>query len=516
MENFDKAKSGSDLAVGRRTTPVPDLGFDVLGGLLPQLGICVLAFDDTGRTIWSTPGLEDMLGTIPATTAELAAILTSEPDRLDDLTEGLARVRGAPEPFSMEIPGVACASGTHTCTLTAFSATKGDTRLLVVFLKDVTLETLMRRELEVLERQASVGRIAAGTAHELNNIITAMLGWAQIAKRTPAGDRRAEKALDTLEQSAQRARQIAAQLLTASRPAEPSLRRLAAERPLNDALSLLGWELNEGRVELSRDCEPELAIRGDGTRLVQLFVNLVRNAIEAMPGGGRLWASIARRGDAVEYVLADDGTGIDPAIADRIFEPFFSSKPRMEERETGGSGLGLAIAAKIVEEHGGAIGAAANEHGGTSITVALPLAAEDVAEPSEAPATRSSFPPGVAVLVVDDDLDIREMISTALTLRGARVAIAASGDDAVELCREQPFDAAFVDYSMLGLSGHELGQALARVRPEMPIVFMSGREVADNGDAHVIDFLKKPFDLGEIQRKLRQVLDRRANNGSDD
>jgi signal transduction histidine kinase/CheY-like chemotaxis protein len=512
MEIFDKAKSSPDLAAGRRNTPLPELGFEVLGEFLPRLGICVLVFDETGRRVYSSPDLGELLGSVPSTTAELAAAITDSPDTLDRLTRGMANVRGEKDPFAMEIPGVSCADGTHTCSLAAFPWDEGDEHRLIVFLKNITLESKLREDVESLDRLASAGRAAAGAAHELNNIITAMLGWTQIAKRTSTGDERALKALDTLEQSSHRARQIASQLLTVSRPEGLPERHLFTESAVEDALSLLGWELSEADVVVSREIGTTAPIRADATRLAQLFVNLIRNAIEAMPDGGEIKVSVAQVDETVEVVLADDGTGIDPEIADRIFEPYFSTKDYHGDRETGGSGLGLAISLKIVEEHGGAIAAAANEQGGTSITVSLPVAVDADDHMSEPPTTRSSFPPGVSVLVVDDDLDIREMISTALELRGATVTTAASGDEAVGLCEEQRFDAAFVDYSMLGLSGHELGQAINEVQPHLPIVFMSGREVGSNGDAHVIDYLKKPFDLGEIQRKLRQVLDRRSGD----
>jgi len=512
MEIFDKAKSAPDLAEGRRNTPLPEMGVQVLGDFLPRLGICVLVFDDTGRRIYSSPTLGELLGTVPATTADLASALADGPDDLDRLTTGLAGVRHTADHFAMEISGVACADGTKTCSLAAFHWSDGEERRLLVFLKDVTAESRLHAEVESLDRQASTGRVAAGAAHELNNIITAMLGWTQIAKRTSSGDERSLKALDTLEQSSYRARQIASQLLTVSRPEGLPNRQLQVAATVEDALSLLGWELSEADVELVREIEATAPIRGDATRLAQLFVNLVRNAIEAMPDGGVLRVSVAQQQGVVTAVLADDGTGIDPEISDRIFEAFFSTKSYREERETGGSGLGLAISQKIVEEHGGTIAAKPNEHGGTSVTVTLPIATDVDDHVSDAPATRSSFPPGVSVLVVDDDLDIREMISTALTLRGATVTTAANGEEAVELSKQKRFDAAFVDYSMLGLSGHDLGQALNEVQSRMPIVFMSGREVASNGDAHVIDFLKKPFDLGEIQRKLRQVLDRKSDS----
>jgi signal transduction histidine kinase/CheY-like chemotaxis protein len=499
MESYDKTKSASRLGERRRATPVPDLGIDVLSEVMPALGMQVLVFDTDGALIHASDGVDATC--VQEVSDRVTAELSAAPESSQRLTI---------EEFTHEVEGQP-----RTCALTAFHVNAHGERRLVVLARDNTLTADLRREIEILDRQATAGRVAAGVAHEFNNIITAMLGWSQIARRTATGDERSLKALDTLELSARRARQIASQLLDITRPAGLPDRCFAPDAPLEEALGLLAWELGEAGVDVIREIDATAPIRGDNTRLVQLFVNLIRNAMDALPGGGKLRISVSEERARIRIELADDGAGIAPEIAGRIFEPFFTTKPDRAERDTGGSGLGLAICRRIVEEHGGEISAGPSDLGGARVTVALPIAAQATRSLSDAPPSRSSFPPGVAVLVVDDDLDIREMISTALSLRGAEVAIAANGDEALELCRERRFDAAFVDYTMIGLSGHELGRALAEVQPALPIVFMSGREVVAAGNSHMTDYLKKPFDLHEIQRKLRQVLDHRPEGCGD-
>jgi CheY-like chemotaxis protein len=238
-----------------------------------------------------------------------------------------------------------------------------------------------------------------------------------------------------------------------------------------------------------------------------VFINIIRNAIEALDGPGRLQLRVDQQGRHAVAEIIDDGPGIGTDIAERIFDPCFTTKQRGAAGSTGGSGLGLSISARIVKEHGGTILATPGPAGGTCFTVTLPVADAEPEVGVDPAAGRSTFPPGVAVLVVDDEPDICEMIRTALSLRGAYVVVAGSGEEALDLCHREKFDAAFVDFSMSGLSGHDLGRAMVKAQPELPLVFMSGRRVEVDGNPHVADFLKKPFDLHEIQLKLREVLD---------
>ncbi len=199
------------------------------------------------------------------------------------------------------------------------------------------------------------------------------------------------------------------------------------------------------------------------------------------------------------------------AVLDQIFDPFFTTKRLSDSSTKGGSGLGLAICRDILEEHGGKIQIESAPDEGTRFAILLPLADHVSKLNGNGRDSRTSIPSGVCVLVADDEPDIGEMVRTSLELKGAHVLTVSSGEKAVALCRKNHFDAAFVDFSMPGLSGHRLGREMLAAQPELPIIFMSGREVEMEPDVPIADFLKKPFDLDDVQRKLRQVLKSRED-----
>jgi len=236
-----------------------------------------------------------------------------------------------------------------------------------------------------------------------------------------------------------------------------------------------------------------------------VLANVVRNAIEAMPPRGTIKVRASCDADTAIIEITDNGHGIAPTILDRVFEPFFTTKAR-HAAATGGTGLGLSICRRIVEEHGGTIAIRSRRPGGTTVTIALPVSRDRVAEAPKSESSRSSIPPGVKVLVVDDEPDICEMIRTALELRGAVVVSALNGAEALALCAAERFDAAFIDFSMSGLAGFALGRAVGEAQPTLPVVFMSGVEIPQDPDPRFRSFLKKPFDLREIQCKLHDVL----------
>jgi CheY-like chemotaxis protein len=277
-----------------------------------------------------------------------------------------------------------------------------------------------------------------------------------------------------------------------------------------DLLDLHGLELERRGVEVSVDLEPGLACTGDPLGLFQVLDNLVRNAADAMPDGGRLRISTsAFDGDRVFAAVEDTGPGVDQSVAAVMFEPFVTTKSRVPGSRESGSGLGLDICRRIAREHGGDVTWSPAAGGGARFALELPRASAPPASVDPIgidTAARPSIPPGVSVLVVDDEEDIREMIRTALTLRGARVATAADGEAALAACRARPFDLALVDFTMRGLAGHDLGRALVGLQPDLPLIFMSGDRIDLSGAAHAADFLKKPFDIDDIQHKVREVL----------
>jgi len=470
-----------------------------------MLEIPLAVFDHLGALVGRTPSFNDEIGFAPTGLGDLLLPMVDDPSTRAELEAQLLALDPA-ERLAFRLSTIR--NGAQAaCEVHASSLTDGGSRLLLLRLEPMAVESMLFARIESLERQAMIGQVAAGVAHEFNNILTAMLGWAQIAARTVGGNEQATAALGTIEANTKRARQIASELLDLARPNRPERTVVRVGHVAEEALRLLAWELNSAHIQVTRDLEGSGSCECDPTRLLQVFVNIVRNALEATPAGGSLAVVVDRQGDSVRASFTDTGNGIPEAAVERIFEPFFTTKLRGPGSSTGGSGLGLAICRRIVEDHGGTIAVSSRRPGGTTMTVSLPAVEAAREEGGPECETRSSFPPGVAVLVVDDEPDIGEMIRTALTLRGAFVAVATGGEEALELCAARRFDAAFVDFSMAGLSGHALGHALAKVQPTLPIVFMSGVEIPEGGTPNISDFLKKPFDLHEIQCKLREVLD---------
>jgi signal transduction histidine kinase/CheY-like chemotaxis protein len=388
-----------------------------------------------------------------------------------------------------------------------FSVFEKDAALIKI--EDVTKEANLYMEVETLGRQTSVGRVAAGVAHEFNNILTAMLGWTQLAVKASRGNASALHALETIENNTKRAKDIASELLRLTRPGTLENKLINIGETVNEALKLLSWEINTAHIQVETEISSTDFCYGNATRFVQVFINIIRNSLDATPSGGSLKVKVAQVGSTVIAEFKDSGNGIAEDIIDNIFTPFFTTKVKGADNVHGGSGLGLSISRQIINDFGGEIEIKSRRPGGTIVTVKVPGVTDreaDAAEVSEK--NNSSFPPGIAVLVVDDEPDICEMIKVSLTLKGAHVVVATNGQKALELCKKEMFNAAFLDFSMSGLSGHDLGNAIAEVQPELPVIFMSGVEVPYSKDASYSDFLKKPFSLHEIQCKLKEVLDR--------
>jgi len=232
------------------------------------------------------------------------------------------------------------------------------------------------------EQLASVGTLAAGLAHEIGTPMGVIRGHTELLEDKVADDRSRWR-LRTIVDQIDRISNIMQALLDLARPREPVCEAVALGHVLDTALSFLEEKLRRRGIEVQRDYAAVPDIRGDAERLQQLFLNLVLNAVDAMPGGGRLDLRIARSGEWVEAVVADDGSGIAPEDLGRIFDPFVTTK------EAGrGSGLGLVVAHGIAVDHGGDIEVESELGRGTRFTVSLPL----VPPGAEAPRTARPTP----------------------------------------------------------------------------------------------------------------------------
>lgn len=346
--------------------------------------------------------------------------------------------------------------------------------------------------------------LAAGVSHELSNAMNAIAGWARLAR----SGQRVEEALEIIERSADSAWTLARHMLSeaagaSDEPAAP----LNVSELVEEAARLASPSANAYRVEIRRHVMRNLHVRGVRPQLWSAVWNLVTNALEAMPEGGMLTLAARRDDEGVHIIVADSGPGMDEATRERVFERYFTTKAR-------GSGLGLALVKSAVEALQGEIRLHSKPDEGTRWEIVLP----ESEAPADAHAAQSGTQPrssGVfatdaatraRVLVVDDDIGMRELISTALEMRGATVVAAATAEEA--LTAEGRFDLALIDMLLPDGNG---GGLLAQLRGHGMVdasVLVTGVEASKDlpAQARPDAWLRKPFQLEDLFDCVRRVL----------
>jgi len=383
------------------------------------------------------------------------------------------------------------------------------------------------------EKMAVLGRLLSGIAHELNNPLTTVLGYAQLLlSHHAAPDHNAE--LLRVYQEADRARQIVQHVLLFARQAEPERRPVDLNEIVEQTVNLRSYELKLENIAVELDLAPGLPPTfADLHQLQQVVLNLVLNAEQAIlrssSGEGRLRGRIRIRARAaaanrLRLEVSDDGPGVPPEIASRIFDPFFTTKPLHE-----GTGLGLSIAYGIVQEHGGEI-YLAKEHPpdfstGATFAVELPaLVSELKSRPEPAPARPASLVPAAAagqppaagklrVLVVEDEPTVAQLITDVLTEEGHEVEAVLDGAEGLERVLHEPCDLVICDLKMPRLDGQAFYKALmeAGSPAQHRVLFITGdtlaRRTLDFLDRHSLPYVAKPFQVEELKRAVHQVLE---------
>jgi signal transduction histidine kinase len=379
------------------------------------------------------------------------------------------------------------------------------------------LETHLRQS----QRLEAIGQLAAGVAHDFNNILTVIQGQSLLLAEAETLTADSRAAVREITEATERAGNLTRQLLTFSR--QQIMHTQVVD--LNDVLGGIARMLRRllGAVSLEVQLTAERAVvEADLSMLEQVIMNLALNARDAMPGGGKLTISTAcvtldraaaaepdaYPGRFVALTVADTGSGIAPDVLPRIFEPFFTTK------EVGtGSGLGLATVFSVVQQHRGWIRVSSELRRGTRFEVFLPASAA-------VPAGTGTSAPVVAggretILVVEDEPGVRRVAEEALKRKGYRVLSARSGVDALSLWERHgsDIDLVFTDMVMPdGVSGQQLAATLRERRPDLPIVFTSGysNDFAGGGISlrEGVNFLQKPYTLTALTAILRACLDR--------
>ncbi len=401
-------------------------------------------------------------------------------------------------------------------------------------LRAIAEQEKVERRLQQSQRLESLGQLVGGVAHDFNNLLNVIQGYADFsAEQVQAlarADTRLEPVLDDIEQvrvAAQQATRLTRQLLTFARHEVNRPEVLDLNEAVNGAGQLLRRTLGE-HIDLTIAAEPALwRVKADRSQLEQVLVNLAVNARDAMPGGGRLTidtgnaevdAAYATRrpelkpGRYTRLRVSDTGMGMDRATADRVFEPFFSTKPKGR-----GTGLGLATVYGVVTQAGGSIEIYSEKGLGTTISVLLPATDED-AEPYRPPAVSHDDHRGhgETVLVVEDEEILRELTTRILTRSGYQVCVVSSGSGAVRRAGDpaQPIDLLLTDVVMPEMLGNEVAARVGAIRPGVPALFMSGyaQPILDSHGvpAPAFDVVEKPFTEAVLLSRVRKAISRTA------
>ncbi len=390
--------------------------------------------------------------------------------------------------------------------------------------RDVTVERLMDERLGQTQRLEAIGRLAGGVAHDFNNLLTAILGYSESVKEGLPDDHPARDDAGEIDRLALRASELTRHLLAFSRgqilrPSSLDLNEVV--RGMEGLLRRVIGEDIELKLQLG---EPGL-VEADAGQLERMVMNLVLNARDAMPTGGRLELRTGMAELDVEYTrlrpglkpgryamlaVSDTGTGMTEEVRQHLFEPFFTTKPKGS-----GTGLGLSTAYGIVRQSGGDISVYTELGKGTTFKIFLP--ARGAPLPAGPGTTAYPIPAdhsgNETILLVEDEAPVREVVRRALTAAGYAVLVARDGPEALGIGVGQldSIDLVLTDMILPGMTGRDLAAALRKQRPGLRVMIMSGY----TGDTYPalealpagIGYLEKPFSLADLRRKIREALD---------
>jgi two-component system cell cycle sensor histidine kinase/response regulator CckA len=393
-------------------------------------------------------------------------------------------------------------------TITFPIVVNGEASLVGGIAIDVTERKSLETQLLHAQKMEAVGRLASGVAHDFNNILQAMLMTSQVLRVKEQGSQKVQKTVAEYETLIKRATGLTRQLLLFSRQ-ETARHELVDVRNLVHDLTKMVRRLVRENITLTVERAPEpLVIGADPSQIDQVIMNLVVNASDAMPEGGKLTirtSAIDRQWASLE--IEDTGHGISPAVRERIFEPFFTTKAAGH-----GTGLGLAVVHGIVTTHGGRIEVESTIGKGTRFRIMLPRKNADHPQDLQRPLAAAEPAPrrGARILVVEDNIEARETMGELLTSLGYQVVTVGSGEEAVLLPDEPRFDLLLSDVILPGISGLILARQLVARWPELKFILMSGyigdevtRSTVATAD---VRFLQKPFDLDALEQQVTAAL----------
>jgi PAS domain S-box-containing protein len=485
----------------------------------------IFVVDTERRYNFVSPKFKEVLGYEPA---EIIGLTFGERTHVDDRPAMLALfddlVTGKQNFASIEVR-VRHKLGewrSLKCNFSPLFNEQGNIDGAVVSGRDVTEVKRLETQLIQAEKLAAMGQMLAGVAHELNNPLTAILGASELLRERQGVDDNTKRQLEMTHRQARRAARIVQNLLEFSRPASPQKKTLDLNVVIDRTLQLQDHSLRRNNVEVEFQAVPGLPpIVGDANQLIQIFLNLISNAEQAIREArlsGRIQIRLGRSGNRVTATVQDDGIGIPPEVLPKLFDPFFTTK-----RPGGGTGLGLSICMSIVREHGGNIEASSLPAGGAAFTVTLPVAE---LEPGRRVSSKIDSGSGErvmptldafskhSVLVLDDEESIRMLLTEGLASYGLKVDCAATAEQAMSLILNTKYDVILCDLKLSGSGpnsdGYGVAQRLkiAAAANQPEIIYMSGDLISEENSnlPAAARRLQKPFRVSDVLHILTEIF----------
>jgi two-component system, cell cycle sensor histidine kinase and response regulator CckA len=393
--------------------------------------------------------------------------------------------------------------------------------VLELIAEDITDRRQLEEQLRQAQKMDAVGRLAGGVAHDFNNLLMVINGYTEVLLEQLEKDSDMHSKVQSIQQAADRAATLTRQLLAFSRKQLLELKVVDVNTIVGDMERLLRPLIGENIELVTRLSTQTGRTRADAGQLEQVIMNLVVNAKDSMPEGGKLTLQTAdvavgqnyshhrfiQPGRYAVISVADTGHGMDKETQSRIFEPFFTTKEKGK-----GTGLGLSTVYGIVKQSGGYVFAQSEVGAGTIFYVYLPRVEESAEELSPAKAQQNEAGGCETVLLVEDEESVRELVRLTLASRGYKVIEAENGECGLRLaedCKER-IDILITDVVMPGMGGRELAKRLLSIRPGISVLYLSGYTedaVATQGALGPgTAFLQKPFTLQNLAKKVRDVL----------
>jgi two-component system cell cycle sensor histidine kinase/response regulator CckA len=464
--------------------------------------------EPSGRILYASPASLRMLGVRPDLMVGAPVEGFLHPDEREKVLEDIRRVATGGQGAGALLHRMRRADGSFMEAESSATAVPGDTegsRRVLRVTRDVSERMRMENVVRENHRRATVGMLAGGVAHEYNNLLSGIQGAVEMLSLVVVENPQARTYLDVILRMGNRAVELTQQLLAYARQGKYAPAVIPVKTMVAETVSVLRASL-PGDVELSVDVEEGIPhVFADAPQMKQVLTGLCLNAVEAMPGGGRISVRARRETDGprVVFEVSDTGPGIGEETMARVFEPFFSTK-------SAGRGMGLAAIHGIVENHGGEIRVASRPGEGATFTVVLPPSVER--RKSVRQVAHSTHPGTGQILLADDEPDVRTVVRAMLESLGYSVLEAGDGREAVEIFRQRhaEIDLVLLDLVMPRLSGEGAFAEMQRIAPDVRAILASGYDESGRIDEIIGSgfggFLQKPFRRQDLGAKIGEVL----------